>query len=213
MSSPLALGRLGERLAHYQPELLPAAGQSRAAVALILRPSAAGEVEILFIRRAEDPKDPWSGQMAFPGGRAAPGEAPVDTAIRETIEEVGLDLRANGRLVVQLDELGGMARGRRVPLVISPFVFLLEANTGTRTNGEVAAVHWFSSAALRDPASASHLAYEHEGQSYELPCFRFGEVVIWGLTYRMLMGFFGAAGWSLPASGDAEWRLERQIRS
>src|SRR5258706_15931093 len=45
---------------------------SRAAVALILRDGPQG-IEVLFIRRAEHPQDPWSGQMAFPGGRAEPG--------------------------------------------------------------------------------------------------------------------------------------------
>jgi 8-oxo-dGTP pyrophosphatase MutT (NUDIX family) len=59
----------------------------RAAVALVLRDGAPGEVELLFIRRAEHEKDPWSGHMGFPGGRAEPGDASLEaTAVRETLE-------------------------------------------------------------------------------------------------------------------------------
>ena len=65
-----------------------------AAVAMLLRQTQAGP-EVFFIRRAEHPRDPWSGHMAFPGGRQhAEDSSLLDTAIRETLEEVGLDLRA-----------------------------------------------------------------------------------------------------------------------
>ncbi len=69
----------------------------RAAVALVLRDAGPGGIELLFIRRAEHEKDPWSGHMGFPGGRAEPGDAGLEgTAVRETLEETGLDL-ARGR--------------------------------------------------------------------------------------------------------------------
>src|SRR5687767_9515898 len=54
-------------LASRPSEPVTPALSSRAAVALILRDGKAG-IELLFIRRAEHPQDPWSGQMAFPGG-------------------------------------------------------------------------------------------------------------------------------------------------
>ena len=91
----------------------------RAAVALILRDGAAG-IELLFIRRAEHPMDPWSGQMAFPGGRAEPGDRDLEaTAIRETLEEIGLDLGEAERLGA-LDEVRAMARMRPMNLTIQP---------------------------------------------------------------------------------------------
>ncbi|MGB5283894.1 MAG: NUDIX domain-containing protein, partial [Polyangiales bacterium] len=63
-----------------------------AAVAMLLREGASGP-EVFFIRRAEHPRDPWSGHMAFPGGRRDAGDATLlDTAMRETREEVGVDL-------------------------------------------------------------------------------------------------------------------------
>ena len=53
-----------------------------AAVALIWNNN-----EFLLIKRADQEGDPWSGQMALPGGHREPGERCMDTAIRETKEE------------------------------------------------------------------------------------------------------------------------------
>src|SRR3989337_2808027 len=69
------------------------AGVRKAAVALIFRSGADGQPELLFIKRADYPGDPWSGQVAFPGGREEPGDSSLaDTAVRETREEAGSDL-------------------------------------------------------------------------------------------------------------------------
>src|SRR4051812_23466320 len=95
----------------------------RAAVAIILREHEGG-LEALFIRRADHPLDPWSGQMAFPGGRQDPEDADLlATALRETVEEVGIDLAAAGELLGTLDEVRAMARMRPMDLVIAPYVF------------------------------------------------------------------------------------------
>jgi 8-oxo-dGTP pyrophosphatase MutT (NUDIX family) len=77
-----------------------------AAVALVLRPHPDGDAELLFIRRATRAGDPWSGQIGLPGGRYEPADDLLETtALRETLEEVGLDLRAGGRVLGALDEL------------------------------------------------------------------------------------------------------------
>jgi hypothetical protein len=62
-------------------------GDRRASVALIIRHNVNG-LEILFIKRTENPKDPWSGDIALPGGRQDEGETDLETAIRECREEV-----------------------------------------------------------------------------------------------------------------------------
>jgi 8-oxo-dGTP pyrophosphatase MutT (NUDIX family) len=159
---------------------------SRAAVALILREGTGG-VEILFIRRAEHPQDPWSGQMAFPGGRFEPGDTDLQaTAVRETEEEIGLDLRACGEVIGILDEVRAMARLRPMDLTIRPFVFRLRTDAALTPSSEVRSIHWFPLADILGAELRSTMEYVHEGASMSFPCVRVDEVVIWGLTYRML---------------------------
>lgn len=174
----------------------------RAAVALVLRETDDGRPELLFIRRAEHEKDPWSGHMGFPGGRAERGDASLEaTAVRETLEETGIDLVRHGAKLGDLDEVRALARGKPVDLVIAPFVFRLRHGVDGRPSREVVSLHWIGLDRLLDPASRSTLHYEHEGARLELPCFRIDGLVIWGLTYRMFenLVFLLAAHASGPA--------------
>ena len=174
-------------LASRPSEPVTPALASRAAVALVLREGEAG-IELLFIRRAEHPQDPWSGQMAFPGGRAEAGDADLlATAVRETAEEIGLDLARAAEPVGALDEVRAMARMRPMDLTILPFVFRLAAPAELRLSAEVKSVHWLSLAALLGADLRSTMDYTHDGASLRFPCVRVDEVVIWGLTYRMLL--------------------------
>jgi 8-oxo-dGTP pyrophosphatase MutT (NUDIX family) len=170
-------GREPQRLASEAP---------RAAVALVLREGAGGGLELLFIRRAEHERDPWSGHVGFPGGRSERDDAsPLATAIRETFEETGLDLAGDAELLGALDELLALARGRPVDLVIAPFVFHLRRPADGAPSREAVSLHWLRLEGLLDPASRSVLEYRHEGDTRELPCLRAGGLVIWGLTFRM----------------------------
>jgi 8-oxo-dGTP pyrophosphatase MutT (NUDIX family) len=162
---------------------------NRAAVAVVLREGPGpvpSELELLFIRRAEHERDPWSGHVGFPGGRSEPGESLLDTAIRETAEETGLDLRADGEALGALDEVRAMARGRPVDLAISPFVFRLRGARDGAPSAEVVSLHWLPLPRLLDARDRSTVEYHHEGTTLHLPCLRIGELVIWGLTFRML---------------------------
>ncbi len=47
-------------------------------------------LHVIMIQRSINPRDPWSGDIAFPGGRTKPSETPIDTIVRETWEEIGL---------------------------------------------------------------------------------------------------------------------------
>jgi 8-oxo-dGTP pyrophosphatase MutT (NUDIX family) len=169
---------------------------SRAAVAMVMRDGEQG-IEVLFIRRAEHPQDPWSGQMGFPGGRAEPGDADLRaTAIRETWEEIGVDLTRAGEFLGALDELQAVARMRPMNLSIAPFAFRLTETFEAVLSAEVRSLHWLPLADLLGTARRSTMDYAHQGVSLSFPCFRVDDLVIWGLTYRIFTGFeerFGAA--------------------
>lgn len=161
-----------------------------AAVAIILGPRGADEdAELLFIKRAERDGDPWSGHVAFPGGRHDVRDHDVlDTAIRETHEEVGLDLRTAATPIARLEDLPAVARGRRTGLVITPIVFALhEGAPLLAPNEEVATTLWVPLGQLARFEGAGTMTYRYEGKDMELPCLRLGEHVLWGLTYRMVI--------------------------
>jgi 8-oxo-dGTP pyrophosphatase MutT (NUDIX family) len=189
-------------LAGYPPARVDEASDRRASVAVILRESSPG-LEVLFIRRAEHPRDPWSGQMAFPGGRAEPGDADLRfTAMRETAEEIGLDLAADGDFLGRLDEVRAMVRGRPLNLTISPHVFRLRRHPELTLSEEVTSVHWLGLDDLLGPTRRSLMDYVHQGSTLQLPCLRVDDLVIWGLTYRM----FNSLGERLTSPGSAEVR-------
>jgi 8-oxo-dGTP pyrophosphatase MutT (NUDIX family) len=186
-----------EALSARPARALPEAVSSRAAVAVILREgerdgerTGPGGLEMLFIRRAEHEGDPWSGQIGFPGGRQEPGDRDLAaTAERETEEEIGIDLRASAVPLGALDEIRATARGRLVDLAIAPFVYrLTDAAAAIRLSPEVTDVHWIPLEDLTSDAHQGTFQYRHADGSVDLPCLRVGEVVIWGLTYRMFSG-------------------------
>ena len=174
-------------LRDFQPSLLPQIeGQTRAAVAAVLRPGGAG-AEFLFIHRADDPRDPWSGHMAFPGGRVDHRAAdPLSAALRETREEVGLDLSSLAEQIGRLSDVAAMGRGRPMNMVITPFVFTLDSVPPLEPNHEVEAVVWVPANFLADHRNRESMDYQRAGLSLELPCYRYQEHLIWGLTLGMV---------------------------
>jgi 8-oxo-dGTP pyrophosphatase MutT (NUDIX family) len=162
-----------------------------AAVAAILR-ERAGVTEILLMQRAKHDGDPWSGHMAFPGGRREPSDADLlATALRETEEEVGLRLRPESELLGRLDDLPAVVRGRRVGLVIAPFVFAVTGDPALTPNRrEVEEVLWAPLAPMLSGEIDTTLLWEFEGNRIEVPGYDVEGRIVWGLTHRMLGSLF-----------------------
>ncbi len=164
----------------------PPVPDSAAAVAAVLRSTPAG-VEILFIRRAEHPEDPWSGDMGWPGGHvdAADG-GPLAAAVRETREELALDLGRDGSLIGALPPVRTHLQRGEGPLWVSPFVFELSGAPELVPNHEVQEALWVPLAFLADGANRGTFAWTGRGTPLEMPCVLYEGHLIWGLTLRML---------------------------
>lgn len=158
---------------------------ARAAVAVAFRTDRE-EPELLLIRRATRDGDPWSGQVALPGGRWQREDATlVDTAIRETREETGLDIATTGRVVATLDEL----RPRTPvlpPIVVTPVVAIVEPPEDLALSHEVAAALWVPWSRLIDPGVDRESEVTARGATWRARSFVLDEYIVWGMTERIL---------------------------
>jgi 8-oxo-dGTP pyrophosphatase MutT (NUDIX family) len=191
MLDSYALSAVLEKLAAYTSAADSDEPGGRAAVAAILRDAPPGDAEVLLVRRADDPNDPWSGHMALPGGRKDASDTSLaETAIRETLEEVGIDLATHGKLLARLPDHAATARGRRFGLVIAPFVFSLAGDHALTLSDEIAEALWTPLGPLARGEGAGAFPYEHEGVLLDLPFLDVQGRRVWGLTYQMLQAFF-----------------------
>ncbi len=188
----------------HEPECRVVGDKRQASVALVLRDHGRGP-EVLFIERAHRVGDPWSGHMAFPGGRVdATDSGAQHAAERETMEEVGLSLAA-AEVLGRLDDLEGHAAAAP-GMVISAFVYSLTIGHAQELepNHEVEEAFWFPVSDLLD--DQRHVDHSHtrvEGVTF--PGILVGEPerhVVWGLTYRFLEIFLELIGTALPDRWD-----------
>lgn len=157
-----------------------------AAVALVLRSADARGLELLFIRRAEYVDDPWSGQVAFPGGRREIGDESLErTAIRETWEETGVDLSARGAILGALDDV--RPNTNVLPrVVVRPFVAAVAADVEINESGEVAEAFWVPLDALREESLWGDAEVTVGGVARLVRAFQHGDHVVWGMTERVV---------------------------
>jgi 8-oxo-dGTP pyrophosphatase MutT (NUDIX family) len=190
------VARLASRLAERPGHVLEAEGPSRfAAIALVLRVPDDRDPELLLIKRAEAAQDPWSGHIACPGGRQEPADRDLEhTAIRETWEETGIDLDADGLVLGTLDDITPRSR-LLPPLIIRPFVAVVKPDITIVESPEVAGAFWVPIAAVREAAAWGRAFVSVHGVGErEVDVFRHGEYTVWGLTHRALSQFVELLG-------------------
>jgi 8-oxo-dGTP pyrophosphatase MutT (NUDIX family) len=157
-------------------------------VALVLR--AREPLELLLIKRAQSERDPWSGHMALPGGRRDESDTDLlRTAIREALEETGVDLERGGKPLGRLEDVAPSSP--RLPkLTITPYVFGVSASVEARVaSPEVERVCWVGLSHLSDPATRSRIEIPLPGGTRIFPSFLVEGEHVWGLTYRILERF------------------------
>jgi len=175
------LDSLAQRLTGEEPALL--VPKASAGVAVIFRGLKDNE-EVLLIRRAEREGDPWSGQVAFPGGMVNATDGSFEeTARREASEEVGIDLSSSAAAFLgYMREL----KARTRDVVVVPSVFRLAASATVTLNKEVASYEWVPVRSLARREARSTYLLRRKGAEIAFPSLVHNGLVIWGLTERIL---------------------------
>jgi len=175
-----------------QPEPVGVPDESvdrRAAVTIVLSPDPAqvSRVDTLLILRAELEGDPWSGHVAFPGGRVELDDADlIHTAQRELEEETGVVIPRNSYLG-RLDDLH--PRSPHLPsIAVTPFVAWLESRVPIQESGELAGHYWVP---LPDLASR-HLRSSFRREApypKQFETIEVAGITVWGMTLTIIDNF------------------------
>ncbi len=193
--SSLSLDELVERIKF---SLLEAPGRTfsldskeatlpKASVALILLPERKdNDLQILLIQRKTRAGDPWSGQMALPGGRYAEEDQNVlTTVIREVMEETRLDLREFS-ILGALDEIVSGSFAIRV----TPYVALSKEKVApivTIDSKEVDGYFWVPLSFFEDKNNVKPHSVSGLGEHVQVPSYMLeGKQVVWGMTLRII---------------------------
>jgi len=182
------LSVVADKLGRYQHKKQYVSGKrARASVAMIMR-EVADHLELLFIERATDSNDPWSGHLAFPGGKVEQGELARQAAERETREEIGLALESERYLGRMSDIVGA-----NLPVRVSCFAYAAVTNdVNPVVSPEVRDVFWVRLADISDPGRHRMAVVGFSGKSLEVPAIilpQENKPVLWGITYRLVMQF------------------------
>ncbi|MDH3453577.1 MAG: CoA pyrophosphatase [Desulfuromonadales bacterium] len=201
----LDLASIANALSNHRIERLNPSNRGHAAVAMLLKESSPSP-EVLFIIRAEHDRDPWSGNIAFPGGRLnREDRSPRQAAERETHEELALDL-ARAKYLGRLSDLYGAT----MPVLVSCFVYQLLEPARLQPNHEVASTFWVPLAKLLEPGRQQHRTFFYRGEERTHPVVDLlapQQPLLWGITYRLMRNFFALCGLDFGSPEPPESRL------
>jgi len=191
-----SIEEIARTMTGYVPALIDRPTKRHGSVAMILRDDGS-EPHVLFVERARRQGDPWSGHIAFPGGTIEPDDAgPRQAAERETMEEIGLDLRP-GSYLGRLDDLTGAT----LPVVVSGFVYAVSSPGPLTLSVEIQETFWTPLSLLTDATRRVEHRFRYGDAERSLPAIDLlgpGRPVLWGLTYRFIRQFLGLIGREAP---------------
>ncbi len=201
-SKNLNLAKISEKLANHRPEILISDQRGHAAVTMLLREGSFSP-EVLFIIRAEHDRDPWSGNIGFPGGRLnTKSETPQQAAERETLEELALSLD-QARYLGRLNDLYGAT----MPVLVSCFVYQLLEPAKLQPNHEVATTFWCPLTTLLEPQRHQRREFFYHGEQRTHPVVDLLDPLqppLWGITYRLMRNFFDLCDFDFGSTEEQE---------
>ncbi len=166
---------------HSAP-LLPAFPDARVSAVLIVLLDGADGAEVLLTRRSMAMRN-HRGEISFPGGRLDPGETPVEAAVREAHEEVGLDLSAP-RIVGELPHLNTIVSRS----YIVPVVSVLDHRPDLRPlTDEADRVFWTPVIELTRPDTYRVERWGSAPMDRPLHFFELDDETVWGATAHILV--------------------------
>ncbi len=184
-----SLDAISKLLDRYKPLKIPCRRVfARAGVAIILlNNSMLPGISALIIRRAKRLGDPWSGHMAFPGGRYEKNDPNLFcTVTRELSEEIGLDNSANAKCIGRLSDIVTMNHNRSALMIVTPLVFRIEREPQWQLGDEVDEVLWVSLDYFANPKNREHMNWRLAGINFRPACYMYNNDRIWGLTFMMI---------------------------
>ncbi len=187
--------RLEKLLAARDPHKLTIEGDFvHAAVMMILKEEKKGS-SLLFIKRPDSDSDPFSGHVAFPGGKMKGEDSDkLETAVRETREEIGVDITHSGRVLGELDDINPN-NPRANTYIVTPYLSVLkEEVTFTPCAREVEEVLWVPVNHLLDEKNFKLRLRERDGVPREDYAYIYEQYIIWGMTGRILRQFITLTG-------------------
>jgi 8-oxo-dGTP diphosphatase len=158
---------------------------ANAAVALLLRHNPElDDYQILIVKRAKNPRDPWSGQFALPGGKREAQDANLKaTVTRETREETGIDLNQSSFLgTTTVIQSTPRPDYRILPCVIQ----LTDQTKITLRKEELEAYFWVSIENLKAAQGTAQIG------TRLVSAFLLPNAIVWGITHHILTDFLNA---------------------
>jgi len=166
----------------------PPADARPASVLILLYPRG-GALHFPLTRRRDD-LDLHKGQISLPGGAQEPGESLLDTALRETREEIGVTVDPSA-VLGHLSEVYIPPSG----FLVTPYVAALPDRPDFRpTPDEVAELLEAPLLSLLDPSIVRREVWTLHGMDVEIPFFQIGPHKVWGATAMVLSEFAAVIG-------------------
>jgi 8-oxo-dGTP pyrophosphatase MutT (NUDIX family) len=185
LARPEALeAHIRQVLAARPPEARALPRGGRRAAVLVPLVHAEGGAALVLTKRT-DSVEHHKGQISFPGGGVEDGETPLEAALRETHEEIGIPPR-EVRVLGELDDEEAAVSG----FVLTPFVGVVPYPNRLRLSPrEVRAVLVVALRTLLDPRNVRTEVWERRGEPFVMYFYQAGDEVIWGATARIIARF------------------------